>query len=125
MGVWKCWTHNCHEKYGCGIVGLISAIKKIDKKEAFKLARSIGDGAVQHEQKTDEERFIENFRDTNVSNLDFSSIIKNTNKVTTYIEDLDVSPLTLEQYETFFYQKILIILYGVGFVYQFMISKMR
>lgn len=34
--VWSCWTHNCHEKYGRDLIGLVRGIKGVPFEEACK-----------------------------------------------------------------------------------------
>ena len=38
-GNWRCWTHNCHEKYGDDFIGLIRAISGKGFKEAVLEAK--------------------------------------------------------------------------------------
>lgn len=34
--IWWCWTNHCHEKYGCGLIGLIRSIQECTFSEAVQ-----------------------------------------------------------------------------------------
>jgi len=36
--IWCCWTRGCHEDSGCDLVGLVSSVKQISRKEATDFA---------------------------------------------------------------------------------------
>lgn len=45
-GIWKCWTNQCHEKYGCDLLGLIRSIKHISFVDAISFAMQFLDNKI-------------------------------------------------------------------------------
>ncbi len=39
--IWSCWTHDCQEKYGRDLIGLLMGVLKIDEETAFTEAEKI------------------------------------------------------------------------------------
>lgn len=59
--VWQCWTHNCHEKYGSSILGLIQGVKGLNFWEALDFANT----------------FIDNKGDLKIDDIRRNNFIKN------------------------------------------------
>jgi DNA primase len=92
---WRCWTHNCHEDYPKGLIGLIMAVDKCELDEAKqKLAKYLENQSVEDIGKIE-------FKRTVKTNKIFDSSVLPKDNYSKYFEKRGFSKNTMEKFQCF------------------------